>query len=981
MTGFRLPAGGRIDRAAPLGFTFDGALLHGYHGDTLASALLANGVSTVGRSFKYHRRRGLFAAGLEEPNAIVAVGSRNRITPNLKATQVELVDGLAARSVNCWPSAAFDLGAVIGAFARFLPAGFYYKTFMAPDWHMFEPAIRRAAGLGRAPTLPDPDRYETVTAHCEVLVVGAGAAGLAAAREAAAGGARVILVEHEAELGGRLLVDPATIDDIDGLAWAARMQAELAARPRLRILTRTTVFGHYDHNLLGAYERCAPFGAAPTGDAPAGRLWHIRAARVVHATGAFERPFAFAGNDLPGVMLAGAVRSYLARWGVAAGRRAVIATNNDDAYRTAMALLDAGVAVAALCDARARGPSAAADALRARGVPVRLGTVPLRALGSRALEAVDLRRDNGGIERIAADLLAISGGFNPVVHLHCQSGGTLRYDPSSAAFLPENAAQPARAAGASAGRLALADALADGARAGAWAVGHDGPRLPVPGAAPAPAPMPLQPLWEVPGGGRKAWVDLLSDVTTDDVRLAAREGYRSVEHLKRYTTLGMAADQGKTANVVGLALLAAATGRDIAAVGTTRFRPPFDPIPFGAMAGRNRGDLYRPRLYTPLHARHRALGASMEDFGGWQRPAAYPRRGEDLEAAARREAAQLRHAVGLFDASPLGKIEVEGPDAGRFLDRIYVGTMSTLPVGRVRYGLMLTEHGVITDDGVCARLGPERFLVGTSSGAATRIAAMLDEWLQGEWPDLRVFATPVTQQWGVVTLTGPRARAVLTAAGSDLDLSPGAFPHMRVREGHVAGLAARILRVSFTGEASYEINVAARDTPMLWDRLMAAGSDFDIAPFGVEALMILRIEKGYIHVGSDTDGTTLPGDIGMDGGVARKASDFVGRRSLSRPDALRADRHQLIGLLTEDPSATLAAGAHLVDPDDRRRSQGFVTSACWSPALGRCIGLGMLRGGRARIGAKVLLVDEGRHVAARIVAPCFLDPLGERLDA
>ncbi|MBL8701581.1 MAG: sarcosine oxidase subunit alpha family protein [Alphaproteobacteria bacterium] len=978
MTGFRLAAGGRIDRARRIGFTFDGTRYHGYAGDTLASALLANGVSTVGRSFKYHRRRGVFAAGADEANAIVTVGDGARATPNLKATQVPLYEGLVARSVNAWPSAAFDVGALVGAVGRFLPAGFYYKTFMRPDWHLFEPTIRRAAGLGAAPRAPDPDRYEQISAHCDVLVVGAGPAGLAAALHAARAGARVMLVDEQAEAGGRLLADGATIDDAPAADWIARVEAELAACDDVVRLPRTTVFGYYDHNLLGAYEQIALPGAPPPAQRAAGRLWRIRARRVVLATGAFERPLVFADNDLPGVMLAGAVRSYVTRHGVAPGERAIVATNNDDAYATALALHDAGVEIAQVVDSRSGAPPAEADMLRARGVAITTGAVIERALGGRAVAGAVMRRLGGGATSIEADLIAVSGGWNPAVHLFCQSGGRLAYDEAKVAFVPAQSVQDERSAGACRGSFSLADALREGARAAAWATGRPVDPVALPAVAERPGGA-VMPLWETARGG-KAWVDLLSDVTADDVRLAARENYRSVEHLKRYTTLGMAADQGKTSNVVGLAILAAATQRSIAEVGTTRFRPPFDPIPFGALAGRAHGDLYQPRLELPMRAQHAALGALFEDFGAWRRPAAYPRHGENLDAAARREARHVRRAVGIMDGSPLGKIEVRGPDAATFLDRMYVGTMSTLPVGRVRYGLMLTEHGIVTDDGVCARLGAEHFLVGTSSAAASRIATGFDEWLQGEWPDLRVFATNLTSRWAVITLTGPRARDVLAALGTDIDLAPPAFPHMAVREGRVGGIAARVFRVSFTGELSFEINVAARAAPALWERAIAAGAAFDIAPFGIEALMTLRIEKGYIHVGSETDGMTVPDDIGMGGAIARKAADFVGRRSLLRPEATRGDRKQLVGLMPEDSDAALRAGAHLVSTGPRDGTEGWITSACWSPALGRWIALGMLARGRHRKGERVIGYDEGRETVLRVVEPCFVDPKGARLD-
>ncbi len=978
MSGYRLSQGGSIDRDQPLHFRFNGKLMMGFAGDTLASALLANGVSTVARSFKYHRRRGIYAAGVEEPNAIVTIGQGERATPNLKATQVPLYDGLVATSVNCWPSVDFDFGALAGAVGRFLPAGFYYKTFMRPDWHLFEPWIRRAAGLGRAPRAGDPDRYDHAHAQCEVLIVGAGPAGLAAALAASRNGARVILADDQAEFGGRLLSDGGTIDDAPARTWLDSATAELAAAGGVTRFTRTNVFGYYDHNLLGAYEQIALPGTTSRDQRPAGRLWHIRADRVVLATGAFERPLVFGANDLPGIMLAGAVRSYVARYGVAPGKRVIVATNNDDAYRTALALLDAGIEIACVVDARSGIESALVHAVRARGVEISSGSHLGRALGSRCVTGAEIQRLGGGTRRLDADVIAVSGGWNPAVHLFCQSGGRLAFDAQRAAFVPAASVQAERSVGACAGSLALGAALDQGSTAGYWAAKREAAAVAVARATDI-AETPLTPLWEIKGGG-KAWVDLQSDVTADDVRLAARENYVSVEHLKRYTTLGMASDQGKTSNVNGLAILAAATGRAIPSVGTTRFRPPYDPIPIGAIAGRARGALYHARLTLPMRDWHEANGAVFEDYGSWSRPAAYLRGRETLDDAIQREAGHVRLAVGIFDGSPLGKIEIEGPDAAKFIDRLYVGTMSTLAVGRVRYGLMLTEHGIITDDGVCARLGPERFLVGTTSAAASRMAAVMEEWLQGEWPDLRVFATPVTHQWGVITLTGPRARDLITALGTDIDLAKDAFPHMAWRAGKIAGVPARVFRVSFTGELSYEINVAARATPALWARIVAAGHGFDLMPFGVESLMILRIEKGYVHVGSETDGTSVPDDIGMGGAIVRKASDFIGRRSLLRAEATRADRNQLVGLIPEDGKARLQAGAHLLGDGPRDGSQGFVTSACWSPTLDHAVALGLLRRGRARKGERVIVFDEGREIRARIVEPCFIDPKGTRLD-
>ncbi len=886
---------------------------------------------------------------------------------------MELYDGLVARSVNCWPSAEFDIGAAASRIARFLPAGFYYKTFMWPNWGFFEPLIRRAAGLGRAPVEPDPDRYEKLHAHCDVLVVGAGPAGLAAALAAGRSGARVILAEAQSDLGGSLLVDDATIDGAPGADWLAQTRAALAQCSELRILPRTAVFGYYDHNFLAAVERLGREGAPPPVEgAPNQRVWKIRAKRVVLATGAIERPIAFVNNDLPGVMLASAVRHYLRRFAVAPGRRLVVVTNNDDAYRTAMTARAAGLRVAAIVDSRAAHTGKVALAEQA-GIEVLRGGVALAALGSRRIEAVEI-----GSRRIECDLLAVSGGWNPAAHLFCQSGGALRYAEDRACFVPDRSAQAERSAGAAAGSFSLRAALAEGAAAGAAAAlaAGFGAAQSIPPEVEEAKETPLEPLWEVPSRrGGKAWVDLASDVTSGDVALAARENYRSVELLKRYTTTGMAPDQGKTANVLALALLGAQTKTPIAEVSTTRFRPPYVPVRMGALAGEALGELYRPLLHLAAHDEHAAAGAAMADYGGWLRPAAYPQPGETHDAAIRREAAMVRAGCGLFDASTLGKIEIAGPDAAAFLDRVYVETMSNLAPGRIRYGLMLTEQGIVFDDGVAARISDNRFLVGTTSAGAARVAEWLEEWLQGEWPSLRVFVTPVTHHWSVMTLTGPRARRVLETIGSDIDLAPGAFPHMAMREGKVAGMAARVQRVSFTGEISYEIAVPARRGAALWQLAHAAGAE----PFGVEALTVLRAEKGYILVGSETDGTTVPGDIGMGRFVARKRSDFIGRRSLMLPEARRAGRNQLVGIRTADARFVPAAGSHVALGDGAGGSDGWITSSCLSPALGRSIALAMVRDGRRREGETVTLIDEGRWHKAEIVEPCFYDPAGARL--
>ena len=834
---FRLPSGGRIDRSRPLSFRFEGRSYTGYAGDTLASALLANGVRLVGRSFKYHRPRGIMGFGPEESNALMQLGTGARTAPNLRATEIRLHEGLEARAVNCWPNVRFDIGGLNNLMSRFLAAGFYYKTFMWPHWHVYEGVIRRAAGLGKAPTAPDPDRYETRYAHCDVLVVGSGPAGLAAARSAAASGARVILAEQDHHLGGSLRWDGGEIDGVTADRWADATIEALRGHGDVRLMTDTTVTGYFDHNALTMIEAVSGDDPAAPAHLPRYRQWQVRAGQVILATGAIERPLVFPGNDRPGVMLAEAVRHYLARYGVRAGDRMALFANNDDAYRTAVAFHAAGGTVAAVVDSRAVVDAVVAARVETLGITLLRGSAVVGTRGAKALAAARIRTADGAITTVACDLLAMSGGSNPAVHLFSQSGGRLRFDEEIAAFRPGQSVQGERSVGAAAGMRTLGEALASGHEAGRG-------ELVAPRATQADAAGAVTACWQVDAPG-KAFVDMQNDVSAADIGLAARESYRSVEHLKRYTTLGMASDQGKTSNVNALAIMASLTGQGIEATGTTRFRFPFVPVALGAFAGRGHGELLRPLRRLALHDRHVALGAIMEDYG-WLRPSAYPRRDENRFEAEQREARAVREGVGIFDGSPLGKIEVRGPDAARLLDFVYASTMSTLKVGKVRYGLMLNELGVVIDDGVCARLGEDHFLVGASSAGADRIAAWLEEWLQCEFVDYDVLVAPVTTSWSVVTLTGPRARTLLAEAGTSFALEAEAFPHMSFQTGTVAGVEARVMRVSYTGETSYEINVPNGRAAELWDLLMRLGEGHGLTPIGIDAWNLLRLEKGYL---------------------------------------------------------------------------------------------------------------------------------------
>jgi sarcosine oxidase subunit alpha len=997
---FRTAAGGRIDRARALTFRFDGKTYSGVQGDTLASALLANGVHLVGRSFKYHRPRGIMTAGSDEPNALVTVRrDAARTTPNLRATQVELYEGLEAISQNRFPSLSFDVGAINDRFAALLPAGFYYKTFMWPRgfWdRVYEPVIRAAAGLGRVPTQPDPDRYLQRHAHCDVLVVGAGPAGLAAALAAAEAGARVILCDEQAEMGGSLLADTrSTIAGKPAAAWIAEALAELASHERVTLLPRTTAFGYYPHNHLGLVERVTDHLGAPNPDMPRERLWQVRAREVVLAAGALERPLTFPENDRPGIMLADAALTYVERYGVKPGSRAVVAAANDSGYRAALALAEAGVEIAAIADIRREPAGPWRDAAARAGLPMQSGMTVSGTSGtlrvdSAAIATVDASGAVGRTTDVACDLLLMAGGWTPSVHLFSQSLGRLRYDDALQAYVPGIAAQPIRAAGGANGAYDLAAVLDGGYRAGAEAAAAAGATdattrvfVTVSHAADTSSVLGALPHGRDPSRVR-AFVDFQNDSTAKDLKLAVSEGFRSVEHVKRYTTTGMATDQGKTSNMPMLGILSQAQGKPIAEVGFTTFRPPFTPTTFGIFAGAARGELFDPARRTPIHPWAAAQGAVFEDVGLWKRARYFPKAGEDMHAAVARECLAVRNGVGLFDATTLGKIEVVGPDAAEFMNRMYVNPWTKLAVGRCRYGVMLREDGFVLDDGVVGRQAADRFHVTTTTGGAASVLNMMEDYLQTEWADLQVWLTSVTEQWAVIAVQGPQAREVLAPLVEGIDLSPPALPHMALAEGRICGVKTRLFRVSFTGELGFEVNVPAAHGLRVWEAIHAAGAPHGITPYGTETMHVLRAEKGFIIVGQETDGTATPDDVGLAWAIGKAKPDFVGKRSLTRSGMTDPTRKQLVGLISLDDVSVLEEGAQLVaDPEEPVPMTviGHVTSAYHSAVLGHPIALAMVSAGRSRLG-EVLYVTLGtRHsVAVKVVPPVFYDAEGARLD-
>ncbi|MEZ0303315.1 MAG: sarcosine oxidase subunit alpha family protein [Hyphomicrobiaceae bacterium] len=982
-------SGGLIDRSRSVGFTFDGRGYRGHPGDTLASALIANGVRLVGRSFKYHRPRGILTAGPEEPNALVELRSGARREPNTRATTAELYDGLVAASQNRWPSLRFDLLSLNSLVAPVLSAGFYYKTFMWPAsfWEkVYEPLIRRAAGLGRASGESDPDTYEKAFLHCDVLIVGGGPAGLMAALAAGRTGARVVLCDEDFRLGGRLLAESLVVGERSSAEWAAHIAAELAALPDVRILPRTTVVGSYDDGTYSALERVNDHLAEPPEHEPRQRLWRIFAKRCVLAAGAIERPLVFGDNDRPGVMLAGAVRAYLNRYAAVPGRNAVVFAAGDETARTVGDLSRAGVRVEAIVDARTEVPASIEAAAKASGARLLAGGAVVRAIGSHAVRAVDIRTAKGETERIACDLLAMSGGWSPTLHLTSHRGSKPVWDERIAAFVPGALPKGMSTSGAAGGRLGLLEALETGARAGLEAAGDCGyAGQPVEVPEVEPESTVFAPLWRVRGPKAKAFVDFQNDVSEDDVALAAHEGMRSVEHLKRYTTLGMAADQGKTSNVTGLALMAELTARSIPQTGTTTFRPPFAPVAIGAIAGHHRGKEFRPTRLPPSHRWAQEHGAVFVETGYWLRAQWYPRPGEsDWLESVSREVRTVRSGVGVCDVSTLGKIDVQGPDAAEFLNRIYTNTWTNLAVGRARYGLMLREDGFVLDDGTTSRLAEHRFIVTTTTANAAKVLQHMEYCHQWLWPQLDVAMCSITEQWAQFSVAGPCSRDVLRGVvDPQHDISNAAFPYMAAAEvSAMGGIQARLFRLSFSGELAYEIAVPAGYGDALIRRIMEAGREFAIAPYGTEALGVMRIEKGHV-AGNEINGQTTARDLGL-GRMMSSRKDYVGRVMADRPALLAPDRPTFVGLKPVDRTARLRAGAHFVPVGAEAVAavdQGYMTSVAFSPALGHWVGLGLLAGGASRHGERVRAYDPVRSgdELVEVCDPVFYDPAGERL--
>ncbi len=991
----------RVDENQPISFYFNNKSYKGFAGDTVASALLANGVDIVGRSFKYGRPRGIVSSGADEPNAILQLGANEASQiPNVRATQQLIYPGLVCSSTNGWPSADKDVMGVVGKlFGHFMPPGFYYKTFMAPSklWMTYEKMIRKGAGLGRSSLENDPDKYENINQFADILVVGAGPAGITAALNAARSGARVILTDEQSEFGGNLLSEKVIIDGEPAQAWIDSSVAELAQTNNVMLLKNATVNGYHDHNFLTIHERCTDH---VSDNAPAGsvrqKMHRVRAKQVILAAGAHERPLVYANNDVPGCMLASAVTTYINRYNVVPGRSLVLMTTNDNAYQTAFAWQQAGRHVAAIVDTRESAGDAVTQQATELGLNIIFNSVVTEVKGSKRVKAAEIAtidaegtRVTGNVRDVGCDTIASSGGWSPAVHLSCHTGGKPNWREDIQGFVPDNFNKDMFVTGAGNGIYALADILKDAAKIGTDAVKACG--LKAKRASSAKTDLveaaPSMPLYLAPHNkpstrAPKQFVDFQLDVTAGSIEIAVNEGFESIEHVKRYTALGFGTDQGKLSNINGIAIAAKKMGKTIPETGTTIFRPNYTPVTFGAIAGRNVEEFFDIERYSAMHDWHVKHGALFEDVGQWKRPWYFPKAGESMQDALNRECLATRNSVGILDASTLGKIDIQGPDAREFLNRVYTNAWLKLPVGRCRYGLMCGEDGMVFDDGVTSCIDENHFIMTTTSGGAAGVFNWLEEWHQTEWPELDVYFNSVTDQWATMSISGPNARKLLSEL-TDIDLNPETFKFMDLREGEVAGVPARVFRISFTGEQSYEINVQANYGLAVWEKLFEHGEKYDLTPYGTETMHVLRAEKGFIIVGQETDGSMMPDDLDMGWAVSRnKEFNFLGQRSMTRTDSIREDRKQLVGLRTKDPKTVAPEGSQIVfDPNQAipMTMVGHVTSSYYSACLGHSIAMAVVKGGLKKMGETVFMPQaDGTNIEAEICNPVFYDPKGDR---
>ena len=1000
MPNYRVKKTDYVDQTNRISFKFDGKTYFGFKGDTLASALLSNGIHLVGRSFKYHRPRGIMTCGSEEPNAICQINPGTDLTePNVRATEIELYEGLEASSQNCWPNVNFDIGGINNFISPFIPAGFYYKTFMWPKsfWkNIYEPLIRKSAGLGKSPTLPDPDLYDHKHIHCDVLVIGGGISGIIAAKIAAKSGSNTILIDDKNTLGGSTIFqnnENFKINDEISKDWLFQEIEELKKLKNLTIKTRTSVAAYHSYNYLLAKENLTDHLSKNNKTSNIRqRLWKIRSNKVIIASGAIERPLVFNNNDRPGIILASSVNKYLNFYGVICGENNFVFTNNDSAYETALSLFEKGIQIK-IIDIRKKTNSKIVKRVEKLGIDIYWNSTVTNTFGYRKLNSIEimnLSEDGSNVigKKIKAkcDCLAISGGWTPMVHMHTQSGGKLNFRESDQVFLPKELGSEHISVGSCNGDFELDDIIKNTNEKVKSLLNLKETEFEKTYVS-CTKELDKRNIWLLPNkitlGKTKSFIDFQNDSTAKDIKLALREGFRSIEHVKRYTTTGMATDQGKLSNMHALGIIAETAGVKMGTLGTTTFRPPFTPLTFGAIVGRNVGQFFDITRRTSIHEWHIKNNAKFENVGQWKRPWYYPKENENMYQAVQRESKAARDSAGILDASTLGKIDIQGSDASEFLNRVYTNAWSKLAIGKCRYGLMLNEDGMVYDDGVTTRLGENHFLMTTTTGGAANVLSKLEDYLQTEWPELDVFLTSVTDQYSTASICGPNSKKILMKLFPNVNFNDDDFPHMSFKNSTINNINCRIMRISFTGELSYEINIEAKYGKSLWEKCIDVGKDFNITPYGTETMHLLRAEKGFIIVGQDTDGTMTPIDLQMDWIVSKKKYDFIGKRSLYRSDTIKEDRKQLVGLLTEDPKEILEEGAQIVSDISKKPVEmlGHVTSSYFSPNLNKSIALAVVRNGKKMKGQKLIVPMENKNINVIVSDSIFLDKENKRLNA